>query len=103
MRGQEIDILLVTSRRKSRWIIPGGVIEPNVSARKSAAMEALDEAGIRGDVHLPDPILRGIADGLFFLPMLELVDLDQPSLYESALPFAGKIWRLDVILLYHRG
>ena len=50
-RKGEIEILLITSRTKRRWIIPKGVIEPNFSARKSAAKEALEEAGVKGSLH----------------------------------------------------
>jgi 8-oxo-dGTP pyrophosphatase MutT (NUDIX family) len=51
VRKGELEILLITSRRKRRWIIPKGIIEPDFSARHSAAKEALEEAGARGDVH----------------------------------------------------
>jgi len=50
-RKGEIEILLITSRTKRRWIIPKGVIEPDFSARNSAAKEALEEAGVKGSVH----------------------------------------------------
>ncbi|MBE0643726.1 MAG: NUDIX hydrolase [Bacteroidetes bacterium] len=45
-----IEILLVTSARKKRWIIPKGVIEPGMGARASARKEALEEAGVDGIV-----------------------------------------------------
>ncbi|HEX8649583.1 MAG TPA: NUDIX hydrolase [Pyrinomonadaceae bacterium] len=44
----ETEILLITSRRGKRWIIPKGVIDPGTSAGESAAKEAYEEAGIRG-------------------------------------------------------
>jgi 8-oxo-dGTP pyrophosphatase MutT (NUDIX family) len=44
----ETEILLITSRRRKRWIIPKGVIDPGTSAGESAAKEAYEEAGIRG-------------------------------------------------------
>ncbi|MGD8617879.1 MAG: NUDIX hydrolase [Gammaproteobacteria bacterium] len=47
----KLEILLITSRNKGRWIVPKGVIEPNLSARESAAKEAFEEAGVQGDVH----------------------------------------------------
>jgi len=50
-RKGEIEILLITSRTKRRWIIPKGIIEPDFSARNSAAKEALEEAGVKGNVH----------------------------------------------------
>jgi len=50
-RQGKIEILLITSRNKGRWIVPKGVIESNLSPRDSAAKEAFEEAGIQGDVH----------------------------------------------------
>ena len=46
----KLRLLLITSRKRKRWIIPKGVIEPDLSSRKSAAKEALEEAGILGSV-----------------------------------------------------
>jgi 8-oxo-dGTP pyrophosphatase MutT (NUDIX family) len=46
-RRGEIEVLLITTR-KGRWIVPKGVIEPNLSPAESAAKEALEEAGVRG-------------------------------------------------------
>ncbi len=45
----EIKILLITTR-KGRWIIPKGIIEPELSAAESAAKEALEEAGVVGKI-----------------------------------------------------
>lgn len=45
----ELKILLITTR-KGRWIIPKGIIEPELSAAESAAKEALEEAGVKGEV-----------------------------------------------------
>lgn len=44
------EVLLITSRKKKRWVIPKGVMEPELSAADSATKEALEEAGIRGSV-----------------------------------------------------
>lgn len=49
-RKGELEILLITSRNKRRWIIPKGIIEHDFSARNSAAKEALEEAGVKGSV-----------------------------------------------------
>lgn len=46
----QIEILLVASRRGTRWVIPKGVKEPELSLRDSASKEALEEAGVRGRV-----------------------------------------------------
>jgi 8-oxo-dGTP pyrophosphatase MutT (NUDIX family) len=47
----KIEVMLITSRNKGRWIIPKGVIEPDLNPRASAAKEAFEEAGVQGDVH----------------------------------------------------
>ena len=43
-------ILLITSRRSKRWIIPKGWKLDKLSNRKSAALEAWEEAGVQGRV-----------------------------------------------------
>lgn len=45
-----VRFLLITSRKRSRWILPKGICEPGMSASASAAKEALEEAGVRGRV-----------------------------------------------------
>ncbi|MEM7026273.1 MAG: NUDIX hydrolase, partial [Pseudomonadota bacterium] len=45
-----LEVLLVTSRKGKRWVLPKGVIEPGLSAVASAAKEAMEEAGIRGAI-----------------------------------------------------
>lgn len=47
-----LEVLLVTSRTRRRWIIPKGHVEPGLSAAASAAKEAYEEAGVRGRVRL---------------------------------------------------
>jgi 8-oxo-dGTP pyrophosphatase MutT (NUDIX family) len=51
VRKGNLEILLITSRKERRWIIPKGIIEPDYGTRNSAAKEALEEAGIKGGVH----------------------------------------------------
>ena len=46
--GKKTEVLLVTSRGGKRWIIPKGIIEPGLSAKKSALREAWEEAGAQG-------------------------------------------------------
>ncbi len=48
LKGDEPEILLITSIRKGRWIVPKGVIDLGTTARDSAAKEAFEEAGIKG-------------------------------------------------------
>lgn len=43
-----VEILLVSSRRKKRWVLPKGVVEPGLSAVESAVKEAWEEAGLEG-------------------------------------------------------
>jgi phosphohistidine phosphatase len=50
-----IEVLMITTRKKRRWIVPKGVVEPDLSPADSAAKEAGEEAGVRGRV-LPDPL-----------------------------------------------
>ncbi len=48
--GGKPEILIVSSRKRKRWVIPKGVKEPELSPRESAAKEAWEEAGVRGEV-----------------------------------------------------
>jgi 8-oxo-dGTP pyrophosphatase MutT (NUDIX family) len=48
--GDSLEVLLITSMRSRRWTIPKGVIEPGMTPAASAAKEAFEEAGVRGDV-----------------------------------------------------
>ncbi|MGV8834268.1 MAG: NUDIX hydrolase [Devosia sp.] len=48
--GGRLSVLLITSRRSGRWIFPKGAIEPDMSASESAALEALEEAGVVGQI-----------------------------------------------------
>ncbi len=42
--------LLVTTRRSGKWIFPKGSVEPHLPAWESAALEALEEAGVTGTI-----------------------------------------------------
>ncbi|MAT40244.1 MAG: NUDIX hydrolase [Ectothiorhodospiraceae bacterium] len=44
------EILLITTRKKKRWIAPKGVIDPGYEARESALKEAYEEAGAIGEI-----------------------------------------------------
>ncbi|MBC8192571.1 MAG: NUDIX hydrolase [Candidatus Marinimicrobia bacterium] len=48
-------VVVITARGSNRWIIPKGSIDWELTAQESAAKEALEEAGIKGEV-LPDEI-----------------------------------------------
>ncbi len=45
-----IEIMMITSIRRRRWIIPKGLVEPDMTPQDSAAKEAFEEAGIKGTV-----------------------------------------------------
>ena len=45
-----LEVLLVTSRKGTRWVLPKGVVEPDLSPAVSAAKEALEEARVRGAI-----------------------------------------------------
>ncbi|MDP1700357.1 MAG: NUDIX hydrolase [Aestuariivirga sp.] len=49
-QAQRFEILLITSRETRRWVIPKGWPMPGHSAAESAAQEAYEEAGIRGQM-----------------------------------------------------
>ncbi|MCH7963583.1 MAG: NUDIX hydrolase [Bacteroidetes bacterium] len=48
IKDGELQILLITSIRKKKWIVPKGFIEFNLSAFESAKKEAFEEAGVIG-------------------------------------------------------
>jgi phosphohistidine phosphatase len=50
-----LEVLLIKNRKGRRWIVPKGIVEPDLSAAQSAAKEAYEEAGIEGRV-APDPV-----------------------------------------------
>ena len=49
-RSGKLEVLLITSRETRRWIIPKGKIDPGMSRRQAAAQEALEEAGVIGEI-----------------------------------------------------
>jgi 8-oxo-dGTP pyrophosphatase MutT (NUDIX family) len=50
MVGHEVEILLVTSRTRGRWVLPKGMMTSGMTPAESAAKEAWEEAGIAGSV-----------------------------------------------------
>lgn len=46
----EVQVCLITSKKKKNWIIPKGIVEADLSAAESAAKEAYEEAGVAGEV-----------------------------------------------------
>ena len=47
-----IFLLLITSRKGNRWIIPKGIVEPHLTPVESASQEAFEEAGIEGNISI---------------------------------------------------
>ncbi|WP_395396122.1 NUDIX hydrolase (plasmid) [Novosphingobium sp. BL-8A] len=45
----DLEVLLVTSRRKGRWVLPKGTVR-GMLPHACAAREALEEAGVLGDI-----------------------------------------------------
>jgi 8-oxo-dGTP pyrophosphatase MutT (NUDIX family) len=50
MNGTELEILLVTTKHNRRWVVPKGWPIEGCSPQACAAREALEEAGVSGDV-----------------------------------------------------
>lgn len=46
----KIEVLLITTRNKGKWIVPKGWIEPDLASFDSARKEAMEEAGVKGSV-----------------------------------------------------
>ncbi len=49
-RGNGLEVLLISSRGGRRWLAPKGIVEPGLTAFESAAKEAFEEAGVRGEI-----------------------------------------------------
>jgi len=54
-KNGKLQILLITSRKNKKWVLPKGVVEPYMTPQESAAQEAYEEAGLFGKV-LNDPV-----------------------------------------------
>jgi 8-oxo-dGTP pyrophosphatase MutT (NUDIX family) len=52
--GGRVEVLLVTSRETGRWLIPKGWPMKGKTTWQSAAQEAIEEAGVKGEIaHKP--------------------------------------------------
>lgn len=51
-----LEVLLVTSRKRRRWILPNGKVAAGMLSDRSAAREVMDEAGVVG---VPDDVAVG--------------------------------------------
>jgi 8-oxo-dGTP pyrophosphatase MutT (NUDIX family) len=50
IRGRRLEILLITSRETRRWVIPKGWPIDRLKPQEAAAIEAMEEAGLTGDI-----------------------------------------------------
>lgn len=50
MQDGKPEILVVMSSKCKHWVLPKGISEPSLTLQASAAKEALEEAGVEGDV-----------------------------------------------------
>lgn len=60
----QLVVLLITSRGRGKWIFPKGTLIKNKTPAQSAAREALEEAGVEGEIE-NEPI------GSYVLPVTE--------------------------------
>jgi 8-oxo-dGTP pyrophosphatase MutT (NUDIX family) len=49
-KGERIEVCLITSLNKQRWISPKGIVEPGEACEEAALNEAREEAGLHGQV-----------------------------------------------------
>jgi 8-oxo-dGTP pyrophosphatase MutT (NUDIX family) len=49
-QGERVEICLITSLEKGRWILPKGIIDPGETLEETALKEALEEAGLHGRI-----------------------------------------------------
>lgn len=48
--GKKIFVMLITSTKRKHWLVPKGLVEPDMRPNESAAKEALEEAGVTGKI-----------------------------------------------------
>ena len=61
IKNGELEILVILSSKKKHWVVPKGIWEPGLTARESAAREALEEAGVEG-------LVANVAIGTYAYP-----------------------------------
>jgi 8-oxo-dGTP pyrophosphatase MutT (NUDIX family) len=79
-KGGRTEVLLVSSRQTRRWVIPKGWPMKGLSNARSAAREALEEAGIEG-------VVASASCGSFHY--------DKRRKDGSLLPCAVEVYRMD--------
>ena len=85
IKNSELQVLLITSVKKKKWILPKGYIEFNLSPFESAKKEAYEEAGVIGTnetVELGSYIVKssiGVYDmKVYSMEVIEVLD-DYPE------------------------
>jgi 8-oxo-dGTP pyrophosphatase MutT (NUDIX family) len=53
--GQPVELCVITSIKKKRWIFPKGIIDAGETREQTALKEAYEEAGLRGEIW-PEPL-----------------------------------------------
>ena len=48
IKNGNLEVLLITTRKKKKWIFPKGIVEIGLTPKQSASKEALEEAGVNG-------------------------------------------------------
>lgn len=80
-----LEVVLVTSRRTGRWVLPKGSVDPGMTPEEAAAQEAFEEAGLVvapgapaiGAYRLPKirpPLIWTVEVTLYPMPILEVHD-----------------------------
>ena len=78
---QGLEVLLITSLKKKKWIIPKGFVEFNLTPFESAKKEAYEEAGVYGTNetielgHFENPKSIGVCHvKVFAMEVIEVLD-----------------------------
>lgn len=60
----DVEVLLVTSRKRGRWVLPKGNVQRFGRPHRCAAREAFEEAGVLGEIEqLPTTKYRQLKSG----------------------------------------
>jgi 8-oxo-dGTP pyrophosphatase MutT (NUDIX family) len=93
VKGNKVQVLLVTTRRTGRWIVPKGWPMDGMTPQKSALQEAWEEAGVIGR---PDARPLGlfsytkVSDDEEMLPCVAMVYAVQVKSLATEFPEAGQ-------------
>lgn len=52
-KGDNLEILIITNKKRDKWSIPKGLVDSQYSSSDSALKEAYEEAGIKGLIRKP--------------------------------------------------